>query len=173
MTRCPIPTEHAEQVALMQWAKLQARRMPGLELLHAIPNGGTSCSHQTGAMRKAEGLQSGVPDLCLPVPMHGKHGAHVEMKRQDRVKSKPTAEQLWWLATLQDQGYACALCYGAGQAIEFLQAYYRDGGPKVDFWAMWEAEKAKPPRKRRPKSRVSRRQYPIIETIATEGTCRA
>ncbi len=65
-----IPTEHVEQVSLMRWAALTKRRRPELALLYAIPNGGDR--HKAVAAKlSAEGVKSGVPDLCLPVPRLG------------------------------------------------------------------------------------------------------
>lgn len=124
MTRCPIPTEHAEQVALMQWAKLQSKRYPGLELLHAIPNGGAR-NAVTGAKLKAEGVKPGVPDLHLPVPLHGRPGLYLELKR--KAGSAVTPAQREWHAALAAQGYAVVVCRGARDAMDAIEAYYRDG----------------------------------------------
>lgn len=50
----------------------------------------------TGGRLRAEGLKSGVPDLCLP-SAHGQyHGLYIEMKRTQG--SKTTPEQKEWLA---------------------------------------------------------------------------
>lgn len=124
MTRCPCPTEHAEQVALMQWARIQAKRYPGLDLLHAIPNGGAR-NAITGAKLKAEGVKPGVPDLHLPVPLHGRPGLYLELKR--KAGSAVTPAQREWHAALAAQGYAVVVCRGARDAIEAIEAYYRDG----------------------------------------------
>ena len=66
----PIPTESAEQQTLFQWARMQSGKYPELELLYHVPNEGKR-SHKTGARMKAEGLKSGVPDICLPVARGG------------------------------------------------------------------------------------------------------
>lgn len=118
------PTEHAEQVALMQWARFNARRFPGLELLHAIPNGGAR-NAITGAKLKAEGVKPGVPDLCLPVPLHGRPGLYLELKRT--AGSAITPAQREWHAALAAQGYAVVVCRGARDAMDAIEAYYRDG----------------------------------------------
>lgn len=68
----PLPTEHAEQVALVN--KLRAKGY----LVFAIPNGGAR--NPIGAARlKAEGVLPGVPDLC--VLLSGGRLLWVEMKR--------------------------------------------------------------------------------------------
>ena len=58
--------ERAMQVSLFQWAKMQECVLPGLALLFAVPNGGKR-DYVTAARMKAEGIKSGVPDVCLPV----------------------------------------------------------------------------------------------------------
>lgn len=35
---------------------------------------------ENGAVLKAAGLKSGVPDICLPVPSNGFHGLYIELK---------------------------------------------------------------------------------------------
>jgi hypothetical protein len=74
----PAPSEHTEQVAFVQWFRLQ---FPGV-LIFAIPNGahlaGTIAQRAAQVARlKAEGMVSGVPDLEIP-----EWGCYVEMKRQ-------------------------------------------------------------------------------------------
>ena len=63
-------TEHDEQHAVIVWAALNESRYKGLHLLHAIPNAG---KRSIGAAKymQAEGLKSGIPDLCLPVARKG------------------------------------------------------------------------------------------------------
>ena len=65
-------TEHEEQALVIQWAELHKRTLPGLELLHAIPNGGDR-DVRVATKLKAEGVKAGVPDLLLPVPASGFH----------------------------------------------------------------------------------------------------
>ena len=116
----PPVSEHTEQVALFQWAKLAQCEHPELALLFAIPNGGHRAKAVAGKMR-AEGVQAGVPDIFLAVPRRGYHGLFVEMKFG---KNRPTAPQLRWLNRLDKQGYLTAVCYGFDEArstiIEYL-----------------------------------------------------
>lgn len=77
----PVPTETVEQQWLFQWARAEAGRHPELALMYHIPNEGKRS--RTGGQRAvAEGLKSGVPDICLPVARGGAHGLYIEMKRQ-------------------------------------------------------------------------------------------
>lgn len=116
------PTEHAEQVALMQLVSLHLGRWPELRLLYAIPNGG----HRHIAVAKklaAEGVRPGVPDLCLPVARGGYHGLYVELKR---TKGGAVSDvQGDWHKALVHEGYAVVVCYGCDQAWGAIANYMR------------------------------------------------
>lgn len=116
----PIPTESAEQQLLFQWARMQSGKYPELTLLYHIPNEGKR-SHKTGARMKAEGLKSGVPDICLPVARGGHHGLYIELKRVKN--SRVTVAQMAWIEALTRQGYVAAVCRGADEAIELITRY--------------------------------------------------
>lgn len=116
----PIPTESAEQQTLFQWAKMASGKWPELELLYHIPNEGKR-SYKTGARLKAEGLRSGVPDICLPVARGGHHGLYIELKRVRN--SRVTKAQLDWIEALVAQGYVAAVCRGCDEAIELITGY--------------------------------------------------
>ena len=60
------PTEEQEQAYIFQWAEIMAFKVPELELLHHIPNGGMR-SKAEAVRFKRTGVKAGVPDLCLPV----------------------------------------------------------------------------------------------------------
>lgn len=123
-----VPTEHEEQVALMQWAGLQAARHPELSLLHAIPNGGHRSKAQAGKLR-AEGVKAGVPDLFLPAARNGRHGLYIELKRQRGGKLGD--EQAPWHAALRAQGYEVVVAKGWEAAAEEIARYLDDPG-RVD-----------------------------------------
>lgn len=111
-------TEHQEQVAVIKW--FQSAYPEIKTRLFAVPNG----SHKSRAAASkfmAEGLRSGVPDLCLPIPRHGFHGLFIEMKR---VKGGTLSrQQADWLAFLGDQGYMAVVCKGAEAAIDTIKGY--------------------------------------------------
>ena len=98
--------EHQHQVALFQWAATQVKKYPGLAKMFAIPNAGKRTARQ-GAYMKAEGLRSGVPDICLPVAMHGYHGLYIELKVEGR---KPSENQKGWIKALREEGYCVEVC---------------------------------------------------------------
>lgn len=118
----PLPSESEEQAALFRWAAMAQKIHPELELLHHIPNGGLR-SKSTAARLKREGVKSGVPDLCLPVPKGPYHGLYIEMKRKGNA---PTPNQKHWLRALGHQGYHIAVCYswqeGKDVIIQYLTA---------------------------------------------------
>lgn len=114
----PVPTEAQEQITLFSWAAVQA--IPELALLYHIPNGGSR--HKAEAARlRAEGVRSGVPDLCLPVPRGGCHGLYIELKRLRG--GRLSEQQRAWLDALGKQGYAVAVCKGWEDAAETILRY--------------------------------------------------
>ncbi len=117
-----IPSEHAEQAALIQWAEMAQGHRPELGLLYAIPNGGQR-SLRVAISLKAEGLKAGVPDLCLPVARSGYHGLYLEMKAQD---GRLSLNQRRWRDLLIAQGYGVAVTHGFDAARETLEDYLDD-----------------------------------------------
>lgn len=115
-----MPTEHQEQVALIDWAEIVSiSRWPALRWLYAVPNGGPR--HVVAAVNlKAEGVRSGVPDLVLPFPVFPFHGAYLEMKRRGGTLT-PIQES--WREYLKGAGYAYCMAEGFDQARDFLIAY--------------------------------------------------
>lgn len=118
----PVPTEADEQIALFEWAALQSGRFPELALLYHVPNGGSRNKIEAARLR-AQGVKSGVPDLCLPVARGGNHGLYIELKRQRG--GRISEEQVRWIDGLLEQGYAAAICKGWQEAasviIDYLQ----------------------------------------------------
>lgn len=130
MKRTEQPTEHAEQVALIKWWRLQ--HPDKATLLIAIPNGGAR-NLRTGVMLKAEGTCKGVPDLLLAIPCGGRHGLWIEMKR--RANSYATPEQKAMIATLRSVGYDAAVCQGWEAAKTKIEQYL--GVAKEDSLDGW------------------------------------
>lgn len=115
-------SEHDEQAALFEWARIEANRgVEPLRWLFAIPNGGLR-ARRTAAKLKAEGVKAGVPDLMLPYPAGGYHGLFIEMKFGS---NKPTKKQKAWLAGLSKAGYQVAVCWGWDEARLVIESYLR------------------------------------------------
>ena len=117
-------SEHAEQVALMQWFKLQHPKL----IMFSIPNG----AHLAGDNRlraikmnnmKAEGLIAGVSDLFLMMPTIKYHGLFIEMK----VKGgKVSDNQKVFINNAILIGYQSIVCYGFEQAKNAINEYLQE-----------------------------------------------
>tara|TARA_R110000744_G_scaffold200786_3_gene319902 strand:- start:395 stop:796 length:402 start_codon:yes stop_codon:yes gene_type:complete len=127
-------SEHNEQVALFDWARMLEGRHPQLKMMFAIPNGG---KRTNGNKLVREGLKKGVPDIFLSVPMEKTvygfgvqdkfsigwfHGLYIEMKFN---KNKPTKEQKQWLEDLTIEGYDTAVCWSFDEAKAKIIQYLR------------------------------------------------
>lgn len=121
-TDIPCISESVEQQRFFQWARMQSGAMPELELLYHVPNEGKR-SRATGARMKAEGLKSGVPDVCLPVARGGKHGLYIELKREKGGRLTPAQRE--WIKSLKEQGYAAEVCHGWEAAAKVTKEYLR------------------------------------------------
>ncbi len=117
-----IPSEHAEQAALIQWAEMVQTQRPELGRLYAIPNGGKR-SLQVALALKREGLKAGVPDLCLAVARSGYHALYIEIKAQD---GKLSLNQKRWRDNLIAGGYGVAVAHGFDSAREIIEDYLDD-----------------------------------------------
>jgi hypothetical protein len=146
-------SEHSHQVALFAWAAANVGNDPRLHFLFAVPNGATFGSTPKdrairGGKMKAEGLKTGVPDVCLPVPgvkwsppdtgILYYHGLFIEMKKPAaRLKRAPKhkwdtggvdEEQTVWLSFLEQQGYKVAVCYSWYEAANEIKYYLTGQG---------------------------------------------
>ena len=117
-----VATESEEQIALFQWAEWQSNIYPELKRLFHIPNGGLR-NKATAKRLKAEGVKSGVPDLCLPVPRGQYHGLYIEIKRIKGNNATPSQNE--WISFLLEQGYYATVCKGAQAAIEVILNYLK------------------------------------------------
>ena len=131
-----VPLEDEEQAAFVEWCRAHEAYYPGLDLLHSIPNGGYR-PITTGVTMKQTGLLPGVPDLFVPVPitiwddmpggmiMAQYHGLYIEMKRADKRLSRVEPHQADIIERLRAQGYYVAVAFGAAEAIDVVERYFR------------------------------------------------
>ena len=131
-----VPLEDEEQAAFVEWCRAHDAYYPGLDLLHSIPNGGYRPT-RTGVTMKQTGLLPGVPDLFVPVPALVKvgkgthswhrnfHGLYIEMKRADPRLSRVDPHQADIIERLRAQGYYVAVAFGAAEAIDVVERYFR------------------------------------------------
>jgi len=119
-----IPTEHQEQVSLMQWVEMSKGKYPMLEMLAAVPNGGAR--HIAVARKlKAEGVKAGYPDILLDWPAGGHHGLRIELKRLKGGQVSPAQKD--WLARLNAAGYKATVCRGWIEAKTIIEDYLNAG----------------------------------------------
>ena len=103
-----MPTEHAEQRAVVSWLRRRHIRF------FAVPNG-AQVSAKERAKLKAEGLEPGVPDLMFP-------GPRLALEMKARSSGATSDAQDDWLAYLAGEGWDCAVCHGAAEAIAWLKS---------------------------------------------------
>lgn len=112
-------SEHEHQKNLITWAKLSQAKYPQLKLLYAIPNAAKR-SPKLAAMMKAEGMQSGVPDLCLPVSNGAYLSLYIEMKTKG---GKVTDNQKYWHKILKSAGNKVVICWSFEEAKKEIINY--------------------------------------------------
>ena len=128
-------------VALDNGASFDAARdhgsvcpVPELKWIHHIPNGGSRgndvrSQQIRGARLKAEGVRSGVSDICLPVKRGNCSGLYIEMKKPDLKPKRATSkggcsdEQIEFGAFVQAQGFGFVVCYTWIEARDVIIAY--------------------------------------------------
>lgn len=118
-------SEHGQQMAVFQWAAFNRERYPVLRWLYAIPNGGGRSAAQ-GAALKAEGVKSGVSDLCLPVARGQYHGLYIEMKKEHGIPSDVSSNQKEFIAFVQAEGYCAGVAFGWLKAVLILEGYLNE-----------------------------------------------
>jgi len=111
--------EYVQQCTVVQWARLQARAYPVLDLLYAIPNAG-KLPVQYRVKLKRQGLVAGMPDLCLPCPGKGGGALFIEMKAK---KGRISLDQTIVLGSLLSYGNRVEVCYSADHAIWVIRDY--------------------------------------------------
>ena len=115
-----IPTEAQEQTTLFQWAGMMAGKWPELQLMFAIPNGGSRNPIEARHL-KEQGVKPGIPDIFLPVARGGYHGLYIEMKR--RKGGRVSVEQKKMILALRDQGFRAEVCEGWERAKNVIEVY--------------------------------------------------
>lgn len=111
-------SEHDQQAAFFRWCELQAT-IPGIHLMHAIPNGGQRNKATAGKL-KAEGVKAGVLDVQWPVARGGFIGLAIEFKHGD---GNPSKEQRERITRLQLEGWCVTVCWDWQAAARMVQGY--------------------------------------------------
>lgn len=111
--------ESGHQEALFTWAAYNIAKMPELEYMHHVPNGGKR-DKTTAIALKRQGVKAGVPDIVLPAPKGEYHGLYIELKAGQNTATKSQKD---FLEYLRQQGYYTAICYGWQKAAELIEQY--------------------------------------------------
>lgn len=126
--RTLIPLEEDEQKAFVAWCRLNNI------VVHHSGNeiGGSTAAMKARAIKmKKMGTSKGFPDLLVFIPVYGINGeidcyqmCAIEMKR--KKGSTTSKEQKEWLEILQASGAMSAVCKGADEAINFVEAIRKE-----------------------------------------------
>lgn len=111
--------EHQIQCAFIKWLGYQ--HPYAAEVIYATPNAGKRTLTQ-GAYLKAEGMRSGVPDLCIPIAMQGYSSLYIELKTP---KGSPTSNQIVWIEKLNKHGNLALICRGLDEAMQAVNEYFK------------------------------------------------
>lgn len=111
--------EAQEQEAIFIWAELQKQKHPELDLLYAIPNGGSRHKLEAYNLKK-QGVRAGVPDICLPVGRGNYISLYIEMKVKP---NKPSDNQKLWIEKLRKYGNKVEVCYSWEEAKNEIIKY--------------------------------------------------
>jgi len=112
-------SEHDHQSNLFSWAAMAKVKYPELTLLYAVPNAAKR-SKTLSAIMKAEGLKSGVPDVCLPISRKGFGSLYIEMKSK---AGKITENQTIWRDNLIKFGNKSVVCWSFDEARAVIEDY--------------------------------------------------
>lgn len=125
--------EDIHQASLIKWSKCQ--KLPVLDYieldskvidyLYAIPNGGKRNLREAVRL-KAQGVKAGVSDLHLALPMLGKCGLWIEMKKpivKGQAKPSVSLTQRQWLKRMEKAGFVAVVCFGWEEARDSILDY--------------------------------------------------
>lgn len=109
-----VPSEDYEQACVAKWLTLKG------VTFFAVPNGGKR-SLAEGVRFKRTGVQSGVPDIMIPIASGGFHGLFIEMKRSKG--GVISDNQIYWLSLLREKGYYAEVARGFIEARDIITHY--------------------------------------------------
>lgn len=123
----PVQRERGEQCVLAEWLDLTVGELGWLH----VPNEGRGQARH-GASERAQGLKPGAPDVLVFAPgsrCHDWKGVAIELKAPRKGQPNAgthtpsvSAEQREWLDALTRHGWVCRVCYGADEAIRWLES---------------------------------------------------
>lgn len=107
----PVPTEEAEQIAVVQYLTMRGHRVAH------IPNSTFTKSWSVKNRNKRLGVSAGVPDLLCII------SGNVVWLEMKRVKGGTLSQaQKDWIAALEEAGQTVFVAKGADAAINFIKS---------------------------------------------------
>lgn len=117
------PVEHDIQQAFFHYVRTKAQIDPRYGCIFAIPNA-RQASFGARKYYIKEGLETGVPDVCIAVSNRGYPAAFIEFKRRG---ANPNSTQLEWINRLLRQGFLVKVIDDIDTAIKFIDWYLKKG----------------------------------------------
>lgn len=106
--------EEIEQIKVANWLTSNSI------CFYHCPNGGSRNKLEAFKLKKM-GVQSGIPDICIPIPSKGSNSLYIELKRVEGGIISPN--QKYWLSALNSFGHKAVVCNGANEAIKTIKDY--------------------------------------------------
>lgn len=113
------PTEYSECQTFHHY--LEMKGIPHTHIGNESQLGGRAGIIR-GARLKAIGQSKGFPDyLLFPLTKNFDQRIPVAIEMKRRRGGAISAAQEWWIETLGEAGFHCAVCHGATEAIELVE----------------------------------------------------
>ena len=113
------PSEHIEAKRFMAMVRMHEARLPALEWLAAVPNGGWR-NKTVAAKLKAEGVRPGFHDYCWPFRASGYSGLFIELKSRT---GRPSPDQRKFGEFVESQGFKVVYARGWEEAWRAVCEY--------------------------------------------------
>lgn len=149
-----VPREGEMQTQCMKWLDTipAPNDLPGRlgDYAHASPNGiwlpGADVQQRIRVIMtmRRQGMKKGFPDVSIDVPLHGYHGARIEIKRKpvgkhwSKTTSKMGDEQPGWCERLRAAGYFVEVVVGVAGFCAAVGRYLNGQEPELFPWELDE-----------------------------------
>lgn len=116
--------EGKHQAAVFEWAAYRKVPEGGVlrDYMFAIPNGAKRSVVQA-VILKRQGLQAGIPDVCISLARKTYHGMFLELKRASNYRLTP--EQSVVIERLNKVGYFARVSTTIDKTIEMIEEYLK------------------------------------------------
>lgn len=115
------PPEYIEQIDAMSWIRFEYPQYSSL-CFHPINEGEISVQYRQKLIKC--GLTAGIADMVILIPAGGYPYAVIEIKRQDRTRSRLSEAQRLHLNAAAELGAFAAVAYGADQFKKCCLEYF-------------------------------------------------